>query len=372
MAWTQDGINYMCDFYGDANHCVVSSGLTFYYLDIHDQTGQLVGGTSDIVWLVTQDTIVELTNQHGVHTYYPKDVLDSANHSEVTSSMAFELDNHDENSGDQWCLAECYLYMPFLFEFKVTNTSGTTIITAQRGDTVRLCARIARFDSDPCAHYDLTFYTDSVARTGQISQKSGDTYVGDGVGGELVYNIWTIPTTQPLGTFPHFGVVESNTDEDQEKSFTITAGPTNCTNPDGADGTILNCGIPPLDALHKWKCMNGTWVDQGYNAVCLEEGCTDPVGPIGSEACIDGYWNTCDSNKQWVPNVPAEPCAACSSYLTKLECETAGCYWYSDFPFMQEYCHSKKEDPMNKYLIYGGAALVGLAIVITIIKSRRQ
>jgi hypothetical protein len=99
--------------------------------------------------------------------------------------------------------------------------------------------------------------------------------------------------------------------------------------------------------------------------------CTNPDGPIGSEACIDGYWNTCSSGKQWVPNTPAEPCAACSSYLTKPTCEAGGCYWYSDFPFMQEYCHSKKEDPMNKYLIYGGIALVGLAIVVTILKRRQ-
>lgn len=102
-SWTQNGINHVCDFYGNDNRCVVSSGLVFNYTDIHGATGQLNGGTGDIIWLVSQDTILELTNQRGVKITNPKIVLDNQNGFEVTSSMAFELDKHTENSSDPWC-----------------------------------------------------------------------------------------------------------------------------------------------------------------------------------------------------------------------------------------------------------------------------
>ena len=157
--------------------------------------------------------------------------------------------------------SECNAYLPFLFEFKVTNAAGTTITTAKTGDTVRLYARIARFASDPCAHYDLTFYTDSVAKTGQISQLSGDTYASDATGGEWVYKTWLIPHMQPLGSFPHFGVVETNTDEDVEQAFSITCfdscacetetqcvAPCNwCTTPATAHCQTAACGTTETD-----------------------------------------------------------------------------------------------------------------------------
>lgn len=73
---------------------------------------------------------------------------------------------------------------------------------------------------------------------------------------------------------------------------------------------------------------------------------------------------------QWCSS-PAPP--ACTTYLTKAECETAKCYWYADIPIpyiMPETCHALPQDPMTKYLVYGGIALVGLSVLVLLFKRR--
>jgi len=77
------------------------------------------------------------------------------------------------------------------------------------------------------------------------------------------------------------------------------------------------------------------------------------------------YWynNTCNAN----------PPPACTTYLTKETCTAAGCYWYADIPIpyiMPEKCHSTAQDPMTKYLVYGGIALAGLSVIILLLRRR--
>ena len=268
MSWYQNGINYVCQQFGDSAECVVSTGL---YFDFKDDQGlwyynQGPYDTSTIVDSMIYGIItsIKMTTPSRPQIDDPLGKINAANGFPITHQEAQSLIQHDETSGDQWCYgggSECNAYLPFLFEFKVTNAAGTTITTAKTGDTVRLYARIARFASDPCAHYDLTFYTDSVAKTGQISQLSGDTYASDATGGEWVYKTWLIPQTQPLGSFPHFGVVETNTDEDVEQAFSITCfdscacntqtqcvAPCNwCTTPAPAHCQTAACGTTETD-----------------------------------------------------------------------------------------------------------------------------
>jgi PKD repeat protein len=104
---TQSGKNYVCEQYGDANHCVVSEGLVFSFTDDKNQTyTELTGGTTDILGFLMmgivqsitmnvpsrpqiQNPLQEFLDVNGGMMLGPGDV-----------ALFFE---HDENSTNQWC-----------------------------------------------------------------------------------------------------------------------------------------------------------------------------------------------------------------------------------------------------------------------------
>lgn len=103
---TLDGINYICQNFGDINECVVSEGLVFDVIDIHGQpTNGLTGSTADIVAVIALNLIVQITMTTPSRPTItdPQTKLNNANVDTVTLADAQELVNHDENSGDQWC-----------------------------------------------------------------------------------------------------------------------------------------------------------------------------------------------------------------------------------------------------------------------------
>ena len=82
-------------------------------------------------------------------------------------------------------------------------------------------------------------------------------------------------------------------DNPQDYAFffcTIIGG---CTNPLGDNGQIYTCGVGyggQPDPTHKYKCINGTWVDQGYNPDCdIPDDCSNPSGTHGQTECGAGY-----------------------------------------------------------------------------------
>lgn len=106
MTWTQNGIDYVCQKYGDINECVISGGLVFDVVDIQGQTTTgLTGSTADIVAMITFNLITQITMTTPSRPLIsnPFTKLNQANGGTVTPQDAQELTNHDENSGDQWC-----------------------------------------------------------------------------------------------------------------------------------------------------------------------------------------------------------------------------------------------------------------------------
>lgn len=108
MTWTQNGIDYVCQKYGDINECVISGGLVFDVVDIQGQTTTgLTGSTADIVAMITFNLITQITmttpSRPSISDPFTK--LNNANGGSVTPTDAQELTSHDENSGDQWCYA---------------------------------------------------------------------------------------------------------------------------------------------------------------------------------------------------------------------------------------------------------------------------
>lgn len=106
MTWTQNGVDYVCQKYGDINECVVSNGLVFSYTDIQDQTYTgVTGGTADIVGFISFGLVksITMTNPSRPTITDPQTKLNNANGGVVNPTDAQELTNHDERSADQWC-----------------------------------------------------------------------------------------------------------------------------------------------------------------------------------------------------------------------------------------------------------------------------
>lgn len=104
---TQGGIRYICEQYGDANHCIVSEGLVFTFTDDKDQTyADLPGGTTDILGFIMIGIVhtIQMNEPSRPTISNPLQAFLDANEGLAldASDVAFLL-QHDENSTDQWC-----------------------------------------------------------------------------------------------------------------------------------------------------------------------------------------------------------------------------------------------------------------------------
>lgn len=267
-------------------------------------------------------------------------------------------------------LPNCTGYHPFLFECKVTNILGATITTAEQGTKVRLCARISRgLDSNPCAHYDLTFYTDSVANTGLITTLSGDATAG--FEGEWVYKEWTIPLTQTVGLFTYFGVRELVTGEEVDKAFTITEyiGPSYTLTVTISPTTGGQVSMNP-----NWTTyLEGTSVELtaqsalGYAFDYWTGGLTGTTNPKslimnGDKTVVAHFKSTAEVT-----------CYGCNINEVKSQGYPIGTVCSeTDTP---EYPYAVYPDCSGnnwiRYLLYAGGGLVALGLVVYLVKKRR-
>jgi len=104
---TQNGINYICQQYGNATHCIVSEGLVFNFTDDANQTYTgLPGGTTDILGFIMMGAVQSITmtvpSRQTIHNPLQA-FLDVNDDLALDSNDVAYLLQHDENSGDQWC-----------------------------------------------------------------------------------------------------------------------------------------------------------------------------------------------------------------------------------------------------------------------------
>lgn len=112
MTWTQNGINWVLQKFGDENLCCVADGLTFHVVDITDVThSSETGGTPLIVGLLTSGTITSVTMENPNRGTFTPTQMNNANGSTLSFLDATELQSHDA-PGDaggsvlpsgQWC-----------------------------------------------------------------------------------------------------------------------------------------------------------------------------------------------------------------------------------------------------------------------------
>ncbi len=110
---TQNGINYICQQYGDASYCIVSEGLIFNFTDDTSQTySELPGGTTDILSFIMMGAVQSITMvvPKRQTILNPLQAFLAANEGLILDSydVAFLL-QHDETSDDQWCYTPAIL-----------------------------------------------------------------------------------------------------------------------------------------------------------------------------------------------------------------------------------------------------------------------
>ena len=121
--------------------------------------------------------------------------------------------------------------------------------------------------------------------------------------------------------------------------YTFTGGAViDCTSPSGEANSEI-CGYAQYGQTpeNKYKCIDGIWVDQGYDAGCAGSG------------------------------------GGCAQHQTAVECYNANCYWYSKYFWEAPSCHDAAQNTFMDYLPIiiagaGGIIIVG-ALAYTALKK---
>lgn len=99
---TQNGIDYICQNFGNDDFCCIDTGLSWSY-EIGGASVNENGGTAQVVSRLVSglvDSITMIIPNRGVFT---KAQLDIANGQAVTMDDCQIIARHDEPSEDQWC-----------------------------------------------------------------------------------------------------------------------------------------------------------------------------------------------------------------------------------------------------------------------------
>lgn len=108
MTLSQNGIDYICQRFGDINLCCVKTGLSWYYTREGTNYNE-TGGTAQIISRLASGLIESLTMTSPDRGTFTQAELNAANGSPVTIQDAQEIAYHDEPTEVQWCYvaAEC-------------------------------------------------------------------------------------------------------------------------------------------------------------------------------------------------------------------------------------------------------------------------
>ena len=102
MTLSQNGLNYICENFGDVNFCCVRTGLSWYYTLAGTDYPEN-GGTAQIVARLASGLIDSLTMTNPPRGTFTQADLNTANSGPVTLEDARLVAEHDDTSADQWC-----------------------------------------------------------------------------------------------------------------------------------------------------------------------------------------------------------------------------------------------------------------------------
>jgi len=102
MTLSQNGLNYICENFGDVNLCCVRTGLSWYYTLAGTDYPE-TGGTAQIVARLASGLIESLTMTSPSRGMFTQVDLNTANNGSVTLEDARLVAEHDDTSAKQWC-----------------------------------------------------------------------------------------------------------------------------------------------------------------------------------------------------------------------------------------------------------------------------
>ena len=112
MTLSQNGLNYICENFGDVNLCCVRDGLSWYYT-VDGTDYPETGGTAQVVARLASGLIESLTMTNPARGTFTQTELNTANSSPVTLEDAKLVAEHDDTSADQWCYGASPPSMPW-------------------------------------------------------------------------------------------------------------------------------------------------------------------------------------------------------------------------------------------------------------------
>lgn len=105
MTLTQNGIDYICQNFGDTNFCCVNSGLGWVYTAAGVPYNE-TGGTAQIVSRLASGLIESLQMTNPARGIFTQADLNAANGATVTIQDAVQIANHDEPAEGQYCFEQ--------------------------------------------------------------------------------------------------------------------------------------------------------------------------------------------------------------------------------------------------------------------------
>ena len=104
MTLSQNGLNYICENFGDLKLCCVRTGLTWYLITPTDERLDETGGTAEIVSRFASGIAKTLTMVSPDRGTFTPEELDAANSSRVFLEDAKLIADHDDVGPlEQWC-----------------------------------------------------------------------------------------------------------------------------------------------------------------------------------------------------------------------------------------------------------------------------
>ena len=99
---SQNGIDYICQNFGDTNFCCIDDGLEWYYTVGGNDTHE-TGATAQIVGRLALGILDSLTMVNPSRGTFTTAALNNANGSSVSLTDAQQVAQHDTPAEGQWC-----------------------------------------------------------------------------------------------------------------------------------------------------------------------------------------------------------------------------------------------------------------------------
>jgi len=340
---TQNGIDYICQNFGDDNLCCIDGGLEWYYTVGGSDTYE-TGATAQIVARLALGILDSLTMVNPARGSFTTNELYTANGAGVTLSDAQEITYHDNPAEDQWCYGgvTCAQHLTRT-ECESNNcywwNSSCHDIAPNCGviDNLADCASYGCFWYNNACHSDEQPLQCS-GYTIQALCESNDCYWYNGSCHDLAPSCTELNNSSDCAAYDCYWYDNSCHSTPQD----IVCSDFN--NQSLCETNICNWwNYSCHDSLPTCEQLNNQADCSRYECYWYDESChSTPQNGNGG----DGY--------------------VCETYGNKSSCETAGCNWYKKYLWSPEGCHTSEQNMVMDYLPFilagvGGIILIALA-----------